>query len=82
MRSPTLGFAMRPVILIAGIWGFVIVQTAATALSLAFLSKYVFGDVRKRVVFLSIVLAGVGLFSGWLMADIWTVMGLIRYFQF
>ena len=81
MRSPTLGFAMRPVIFIAGIWGFVIVQTAATALSLIFLSKYVFDDVRKRVVFLSIILAGVGFFSGWLMADIWTGMGLIALFS-
>ena len=81
MRSPTLGFAMRPVILIAGIWGFVIVQTAVTTLSLIFLSKYVFGDVRKRVVLLSIMLAGIGFFSGYLMADIWTVMGLIALFS-
>ena len=81
MRSPTLGFVMRPVILIAGIWGFVILQTAVTALSLTFLSKYVFGDVRKRVVFLSIILAGVGFFSGYLMADIWTGMSLIALFS-
>ena len=81
IRSPTLGFAMRPVILIAGMWGFVVMQTAATALSLVFLSKYIFGDVRKRVVFLSIILAGVGLFSGYLMADIWIGMSLIALFS-
>jgi hypothetical protein len=81
MRSPTLGFAMRPVIFIAGMWGFVVVQTAVTTISLIFLSKYVFGETRKYVIILSIILAGVGFFSGYLMADIWTGMGLIALFS-
>ena len=80
MRSPILGCAMRPIILAAGIWGYVIVQTAATAISFVFLSRYVFGYAHMRVLFLSIVFAWVGLFSGWLMADIWTLIGLISLF--
>ena len=80
MRSPILGCAMRPIILIAGTWGYVIVQTAATAFSFVFLSRYVLGYVHMRVLFLSSVFACVGLFSGWLMADIWTIIGLISLF--
>jgi hypothetical protein len=79
-RSPTLGCAMRPVVLIAGNWGYVIVQTAVMTFSLIFISRYIFGYVHMRVLFLSIVFAFVGLFSGWLMADIWTMMGLLALF--
>ena len=80
MRSPALGFVMRPVVLIGGPWGYVIVQTAVTAFSFVFFSKYVFDYVNMRVLFLSIVFTCVGLFSGWLMADIWTVIGLLSLF--
>jgi hypothetical protein len=79
-RSPILGCAMRPIILIAGTWGYVIVQTAATAFSFVFFSRYVLGYVHMRVLFFSIVFACVGLFSGWLMADIWTIIGLLSLF--
>lgn len=80
MRSPILGCAMRPIILMAGTWGYVIVQTAVTAFSFVFLSRYVLGSVHMRILFLSIVFACVGLFSGWLMADIWTIIGLLSLF--
>jgi len=80
LRSPILGCAMRPIVLIAGTWGYVIVQTAVTAFSFAFLSRYVFGYVHMRVLFLSIVFSCVGFFSGWLMADIWTTIGLLSLF--
>ena len=70
MRSPILGCAMRPIILTAGTWGYVIVQTTATVFSFVFLSRYVLGYVHLRILFLSSVFACVGLFSGWLMADI------------
>jgi len=79
-RSLILGCAMRPIILIAGTWGYVIVQTAATAFSFVFLSRYVLGYVHVRVLFFSIVFACVGLFSGWIMADIWTIIGLLCLF--
>ena len=71
---------MRPVILIAGTWGYVIVQTAVTAFSFVFFSRYIFGYVHIRLLFLSIVFSCVGLFSGWLMADIWTIIGLLSLF--
>jgi hypothetical protein len=80
MRSPILGCAMRPVVLIAGVWGYVIVQTAVTAVSFVFFSRYIFGYVQMRVLFLSIMFTCLGLFSGWLMADIWTIIGLLSLF--
>ena len=80
LRSPTLGCAMWPVIAMTGIWGYVTVQTAITAFSFVLLSKHIFGYVRTSMVSLAILLANVGLFSGWLMADIWTIIGLISLF--
>ena len=80
IRSPILGCAMRPVILIAGPWGYVIVQTAVLSFCFIFISRYIFGNVRLRVLFFSIVFTCVGLFSGWLMADIWTLIGLFSLF--
>ena len=50
MRSPILGCAMRPIILTAGTWGYVIVQTTATVFSFVFLSKYVLGYVDNIIV--------------------------------
>ena len=64
---------MWPVIAMTGIWGYVTVQTAITAFSFVLLSKHIFGYVRTSMVSLAILLANVGLFSGWLMADIWTI---------
>ena len=80
MRSPAMALVMRPVIVIAGMWGYVVVQIAVTAFSFVFMSKYIDGRVRNSLVLTTIIFASVGLYSGWLMVDIWVGIGLFALF--
>lgn len=80
MRSPVLGCTLRPAVLAAGPWAYVVVQCAAAAFALAFLS----GIVLERRYALSLCLAlaasGVGIYTGWILADAWSLIGFICLF--
>lgn len=81
IRSPVLGCAMRPVVLLGGPWGFVIAQSAVTAYLLVFLSNLVLKRYHNKYVFyIAIIIAGVGIHTGSLMADVWTLIGFICLF--
>jgi len=79
-RNPVLGCAMRPVVLLGGPWGFVAVQSAITAYSLVFLSNFVLKRHYRYIFYISTIVAGVGFHTGNLMADVWTLIGLICLF--
>ncbi len=81
MRSPVLGCALRPVTLAGGPWAFAAVQCAATALSLA----YLWGPAARHGAMaspwcLALLASGVGFYSGWLMADVWSLFGTLGLF--
>ena len=80
MRSPVLGCALRPAVLAGGLWGYVVVQCAATAFTLAFLSGIVLKRRYPLSLCLALVLSGVGLFAGWVLADAWSLIGFICLF--
>jgi hypothetical protein len=80
-RSPVLGCAMRPAVLLGGPWGYVVAQSAATAFSLVFLSNIVLKRYYKYTFYLSLIISGVGYYAGFLMADVWTLIGFICLFS-
>ena len=81
IRSPVLGCAMRPISVLLGTWGYVMVQSAITAFSLVFLSSVVLSRKNDWALYLSSIIAGVGLFAGLIMADIWTLTGMVSLFS-
>jgi hypothetical protein len=80
MRSPVLGCAMRPFTWVGGNWAYAIVQSAATAGTLVLLWSRVLKRRFTGVLFASVIVSGLGLFSGWVMADVWALTGLICLF--
>jgi hypothetical protein len=80
MRSPVLGCAMRPAVLLGGPWGYVVVQCAATACALAFLSGIVLERRRTLSLCVALLISGVGIFAGWILADAWSLIGFICLF--
>jgi hypothetical protein len=80
MRSPVLGCALRPATLAAGPWAYVAVQCAAAALALAYLRGPVLGGRHGLAMCLALLASGLGFFTGWLMADAWSLLGLIGLF--
>lgn len=80
MRSPVLGCTLRPAVLAAGPWGYVVVQCAATAFALAFLSGIVLERRYSLSLCLALVASGVGIFNGWILADAWSLIGFICLF--
>jgi hypothetical protein len=80
VRSPVLGCFMRPVVLMWGTWGIVVIQSLATGYAFIFLAKHTFGKVNLTILSMTVLFAGLGLYSGWLMADIWMGIGLLLLF--
>jgi hypothetical protein len=81
LRSPVLACSMRPFIVFGGVWGYVVVQTAVTAFILVFLSGSILKQEYSNIYLISLLIASVGLFTGYLMADIWTLIGFICIFS-
>ena len=80
MRSPVLGCAMRPFTWAGGNWAYVVVQSAATAAAIVLLWSRVLKRCGTVALLAAVVASGVGLFSGWVMADAWALIGLICLF--
>lgn len=79
-RSPVLGCATRPLVAAAGIWGYVVFQCAAVAWVFTLLTGAVFQRRDAAAVLAAIVVSGAGIFAGWVLADVWTLAGLICLF--
>jgi hypothetical protein len=80
MRSPVLGCALKPVTAFFGPWGYVVAQSAAAAAALAFLWGRVLGRRHTAAAAAALLLSGLGLYTGFLMADCWTLLALIGLF--
>lgn len=80
MRSPVLGCAMRPFTWIGGNWAYAAVQCAATAFAMVLLWSRVLERRHTGALCAALLASGLGLFSGWVMADVWTLTGLIGLF--
>lgn len=80
MRSPVLGCSMRPFTWIGGNWAYAVVQTAAAAAAIVLLWSRVLERRSTAALLIAVIVSGVGLFSGWVMADVWTLVGLICLF--
>jgi hypothetical protein len=79
-RSPVLGCMLRPIVLAAGSWGYIVAQCAATALAFTFLSSIILKRNHPYALIVSLLISGAGVFAGWILADIWTLIGLICLF--
>ncbi len=79
-RSPVLGCVLRPVVLAAGNWGYVVFQCAAAAFAFTFLSGIVLKRKHTVALVVSVLVSGAGIFAGWILADIWTLIGLVCLF--
>jgi len=80
MRSPVLGCAMRPFTWLGGNWAYAAVQCAATAFAMVLLWSRVLKGQHTGALCAALLASGLGLFSGWVMADVWTLTGLIGLF--
>lgn len=80
MRSPVLGCAMRPFTWAGGNWAYAVVQCAATAFAIVLLWSRALNRQHTGALYAAAVASGLGLFSGWVMADVWTLTGLISLF--
>ncbi len=80
MRSPVLGCAMQPFTRLGGNWAYVAVQCAATAFAMVLLWSRVLKRRHTGALCAALLVSGLGLFSGWVMADVWTFNGLIGLF--
>jgi hypothetical protein len=80
MRSPVLGCTMRPFTWVGGNWAYAIMQSAGTAAAIVLLWSRVLKRQHAGALLAAVIASGVGLFSGWVMADVWTLVGLICLF--
>jgi hypothetical protein len=80
MRSPVIGCAMRPFTWIAGHWAYALVQCAVTAFAVVLLWSRALKRRAAAALGVALLLSGVGLFAGWVMADVWTLTGLMALF--
>jgi hypothetical protein len=80
MRSPVLGCAMRPFTWVGGNWAYAVVQSAATAFGVVLLWSRALKRRHTGALYAALIASGLGLFSGWVMADVWTLIGLICLF--
>jgi hypothetical protein len=79
-RSPVLSFFLRPVFIIAGTWGYVIFQSAITAFMLIIFQRRFFKTTPIYLLIAAILLSWLGLFSGFLMSEIWVIIGMLALF--
>jgi hypothetical protein len=80
LRSPVLGCAMRPFTWVGGIWAYAVVQCAVTAFAVWLLWAQGLKRRYSGALFAAVLTSGLGLFAGWVMADVWTLIGLIGLF--
>jgi hypothetical protein len=80
LRSPVLGCAMRPFTWAGGHWAYAVLQCAATAFAVVLLWSRALGRQHRGALYAAAVASGLSLFSGWVMADVWTLTGLIGLF--
>jgi hypothetical protein len=80
LRSPVLGCTMRPFTWAGGNWAYAVVQSAATAAAMTLLWSRVLRRGSVGSLLAAVILSGAGLFAGWVMADVWTLVGLICLF--
>ncbi len=80
LRSPVLGCAMRPFTDFGGNWAYVVIQSAAAALALVLLWSRVLQRRQTGPLVVAVLVSGLGFFSGWVMADVWTLIGLLGLF--
>ena len=80
LRSPVLGCAMRPFTWAGGHWAYAVVQCAATAFAVILLWSRALRRQHSAALFAALAASGLALFSGWVMADVWTLTGLIGLF--
>jgi hypothetical protein len=80
LRSPVLGCTMQPFTRIGGNWAYAVVQCAATAAAVVLLWSRVLKRRHTAALCAAVLASGLGLFSGWVMADVWTPTGLIVLF--
>ena len=71
---------LRPVVLAAGTWGYVVAQCAAAAFAFTFLSSIVLKRNHSWTIAVTLLISGTGIFAGWILADIWTLIGLVCLF--
>ncbi len=79
-RSPVLGCAMKPAVLVGGVWGYIVIQTTVAAYILILFSKQMFGSINLRALVPVMIFSSLGLFTGWLMADVWLLFALLSLF--
>ncbi len=79
-RSPVLGCAMKPAVLIGGVWGYISIQVAVAAYILILFSKQMLGSANLHVLIPVMIISSLGLFTGWLMADVWLLFALLALF--
>jgi hypothetical protein len=80
MRSPVLGCTMRPFTWLGGNWAYAIVQSAAAAVAIVLLWSRVLKRRSIGPLLIAVIASGAGLFAGWVMADVWTLVGFICLF--
>jgi hypothetical protein len=80
LRSPVLGCAMRPFTWVGGLWAYAVVQCTATAFALVLLWSQGLKRQHSAALFAALLASGLGLFAGWVMADVWALIGLIGLF--
>jgi hypothetical protein len=77
MRSPVLGCTMRPFTWLGGNWAYAGLQCTATAAAIVLYWSQVLKRRCLGALLAGVILSGAGLFAGWVMADVWTLIGLI-----
>jgi len=80
LRSPVLGCAMRPFTWVGGNWAYAVIQCAAAAFALVLLWSRALKRAHTGMLCAALLASGLGFFSGWVMADVWTLIGLIGLF--
>lgn len=80
MRSPVLGCTMRPFTWFGGNWAYAVVQSAAAAVAIVLLWSRVLKRRSTGPLLMALIVSGAGLFAGWVMADVWTLVGFICLF--
>ena len=80
MRSPVLGCAMRPFTGLGGNWAYAVIQCAATAFAIVLFWSRVLQRRQTGALVIAVLFSGLGFFAGWVMADVWTLIGLLGLF--
>lgn len=80
IRSPVLGCAMSPFTRLWGNWAYAVLQCGATAAALVLLWSLALRRRHLAALAAAVILSGLGLFAGWVMADVWALIGLIGLF--